>query len=146
MKNRNSGSAFRAPDAVFLFSISRIDAPEPLRSKAMSQAETPDKKPIDPSRPLSRKQFCELEGISMSTYHRLKREGRGPTERCFPGMYLAQIMPAAHRQWRIDIDKWNRSKAAKLERARRVDASRKAAESEHHVSKVRKAATAKKRR
>ena len=35
---------------------------------------------VESERPLSPKQFCEAENISLSTYHKLKRMGLGPNE------------------------------------------------------------------
>jgi hypothetical protein len=93
-------------------------------------------------RPLSRRQFCEAENISLSTYHKLKRAGRGPDETCFPGMGLARITAKARRKWHTDIEKWNSSKEAELEKARRVANASAAAESPRHVSKRNKAAKA----
>jgi hypothetical protein len=108
----------------------------------MSQSENLDGADItrQDERPLSRKQFCELENISLSTYHKLKRQGLGPDETCFKGMGLARISAKARRSWHSKIEKWNSTKEAELEKARRVAISKKAAESPKHVSKRNKAA------
>jgi hypothetical protein len=100
--------------------------------------------------PLTRRQFCAAENISLSTYAKLKRLGQGPKETHFRGMTLVRITPEARRQWHEDNAKWNKSKAAELEEARRIAiasaAGKKAAESERHVSKRKRAAAAARRR
>jgi hypothetical protein len=94
---------------------------------------------VDSDRSLTRRQFCEAENISLSTYHKLKRAGLGPVETCFKGMGLARITAMARRKWHADNEKWNSTKEAELEKQRRIAnaslAGREAAKSERHVSK-----------
>jgi hypothetical protein len=96
----------------------------------------------DPERSLTRKQFCKAEGISLSTYATLKRLGHGPDETNIPGMTLVRISAENHRQWRLNNEKWSKSKEGKLEVQRRINnarnAGKKAAESADHVSKRKK--------
>jgi hypothetical protein len=99
---------------------------------------TTDKPNIDENR-LSLKQFCELEHISVSSYHRMKKAGYGPDETYLPGTGIMFITAAARAAWRIRINKWSASKEAKLESQRRnalfVAAGKKAAAMPNHVSK-----------
>lgn len=92
-----------------------------------------------PSRSLTRAQFCELENMSLSTFHKLKRAGNGPAETHFPGMTFARITPEARREWHARMEEWRKSDAAKLEQQRRIAVARaagkKAIESPLHVSK-----------
>jgi hypothetical protein len=110
----------------------------------MTQTETPNNTTtVDPERrSLTRKQFCEAEGISLSTYAKLKRQGHAPDETNIPGMTLVRISPKARRKWHVDNEKWSKSKEGKLEVQRRVanatNAGRKAAKSPKHVSKRKK--------
>jgi len=99
--------------------------------------------PIDvadnPERLLSRRKFCNEIGISLSTYAKLKREGRGPREMRFPGMTLVLITPEAQRDWIRQQEKWSASNAARLEEERRKAlmsaAGKKGVASDRHVSK-----------
>jgi hypothetical protein len=94
---------------------------------------------IDITKPLTRKQFCDVENISLSTYAKLQRLGVGPRETHFPKMNLVRISPEARQKWRVDREKRNQTEAATIEQARRVilasAAGKKAAESPTHVSK-----------
>jgi hypothetical protein len=94
------------------------------------------------SRSMTRKQFCELENMSLSTFHKLKRAGNGPEEEHFPGMTFARITPEARREWHQRMEEWRKSDAAKLEQQRRIAVARaagkKATESPLHVSKRQK--------
>ncbi|SDJ18198.1 MULTISPECIES: hypothetical protein [Bradyrhizobium] len=93
-------------------------------------------------RSMTRKQFCELENMSLSTFHKLKRAGNGPAETHFPGMTFARITPEARREWHAKIEEQRKSEAAKLEAQRRSafaeNAGRNAAASPLHVSKRQK--------
>jgi hypothetical protein len=108
----------------------------------MTQTETPNNPTttVDPERPLSPKQFCVAENISLSTYHKLKRMGLGPNETNIHGTTVRRIFPKDHRKWRADNEKWSKSEEAKRERQRRLEcakaAGQKAAKSPMHVSKT----------
>jgi hypothetical protein len=80
------------------------------------------------ARPLSPAQFCEAEGFSLSTYYKLKREGNGPEEELLPGTSIIRITPKAYRDWRIKMEKWNKTKEAKIEKQRRLELARAAGE------------------
>jgi hypothetical protein len=94
---------------------------------------------IDITKPLTRKQFCLAENISMSTYAKMKRNGHGPKETHYPGMTLVRIEPEARRKWKLEREKWDKTEAAFLEEARRIALARaageKAATSPRHISK-----------
>jgi hypothetical protein len=119
-------------------------------SQSETQSEQSENNNVDITRPLTRKQFCVAENISLSTYAKLRRLGRGPKETHYPGMNLVRISPEARQKWHSENEKWNKSKAADLEQARRIAlasaAGKKAAKSERHVSKRKKAAKAAKPR
>jgi len=68
----------------------------------------------------TRAQFCELEGISLSTYHKLRHTGYGPVETFLPGTRIVHVTAKAHSDWCKAMEKWNRSKAARLEQQRRL--------------------------
>ena len=108
--------------------------------------QTDDHNNHDITKPLTRKQFCVEENISLSTYAKLQRLGHGPKETHYPGMTLVRISPEARRKWKLDREKWNQTEAATIEQARRAilasAAGKTAAESEKHVSKRGKAAKA----
>jgi hypothetical protein len=96
---------------------------------------------------LSISAFCQAEGMSRSTYYKLRRRGLGPevTEVVLPaapgekGLMLVRISADAHRQWREKIAQMRASEAAELEAARahaqRVAAAKLAAASPAHVSR-----------
>ncbi len=108
----------------------------------MSQSENLND--VDVTRPLTRREFCVAENISLSTYAKLRRLGHGPKETHYPGMTLVRISVEARQKWQAEREKWNSTKAASLEQARRdafaSAAGRKAAESAKHISKRKKAA------
>jgi hypothetical protein len=97
------------------------------------------KQQIDEARPLTRAEFCKLERMSLSTYHKIRRSGHGPDEMKFPQMAFVRITPEARREWHQSIEEYRKSKAAELEASRRSAlaqaAGRKAAKSPRHVSK-----------
>jgi hypothetical protein len=96
------------------------------------------------ARSLTRAEFCALERMSLSTYHKLKRAGLGPDEIKFPGMAFVRITAEARREWHERIEAWRKSHAAALEGQRRSALASKAgkiaAASPLHVSKARKQA------
>jgi hypothetical protein len=90
-------------------------------------------------RSLTRQEFCLLEHMSPSTYHKLQRAGLGPDEIKFPGMAFVRITAEARREWHARIEEERKTQAAKLEDQRRRERARKAgqkaAQSPRHVSK-----------
>jgi hypothetical protein len=87
-------------------------------------------------------QFCEAESISKTYYYSLQERGDGPDELELPssnGRVIKRITPQAHDAWRKRMLARAKSKAARLEAARRreraVVAGIAAAESPRHVSK-----------
>jgi hypothetical protein len=92
----------------------------------------------------TRAQFCEAEGISFSTFHKLKRMGLAPEVKRLPGLALLRITHAARLAWHERMDQLalaeaqaNEAKQAALVEKRR-EAGRKAAASPLHVSKRQK--------
>jgi hypothetical protein len=89
-------------------------------------------------------EFCEIERMSRSTYHKIKRAGRGPSETRVPGMTLIRITAAARREWHAKIEAWGHDQEAALEAQRRSEAASRAgklaAASPLHVSKQKRAA------
>lgn len=94
-------------------------------------------------RSLTISQFCKLEGISRTSYHKLQRTGLGPTELRAPGMTFVRVTPEARREWHERMATLQKQECAERERQRRSDASRragrKAAQSNRHISKTRNA-------
>jgi hypothetical protein len=124
---------------VGVFFIARISAPslEPPVTK-VPEVENRDEQ----ARTLTRQEFCALERMSLSTYAKLRRLGRGPDEVRFPGMAFTRITPQARAEWHARIEEWRKSEAAELEKKRRSAiakrAGERAAKSPLHVSKKRK--------
>lgn len=85
--------------------------------------------------------FCRLEGISHSTFHKWQRAGFGPEVSRIPGMTLQRITPQAYRGFKKKRAAAQRTQAATIaeERAQRVARTRVAgqlaAQSPLHVSK-----------
>ena len=100
-------------------------------------------------RSLTKAEFCELERMSVATYHKLKRAGYGPAEVRFPGMAFARITPQARQEWHALIEKLRTDKNLQLELERRTvqsrEAGKRAAASPRHVSKRPRAPVAKKK-
>jgi hypothetical protein len=53
--------------------------------------------------------FCLRNGISISTYHKLKKEGRGPREMCLGS--AIRISVEAERDWRKEREMPNDAEA-----------------------------------
>ena len=84
-------------------------------------------------------EFCNLENISLSTYHKLQRRGLGPQELRVPGSRLVRITLRARREWHARMAELAQQQAALLEQQRRVELARvkgkAAAQSPLHVSR-----------
>jgi hypothetical protein len=64
-------------------------------------------------------EFCDCEKISRWTYFAMRRNGHGPDELRVPGTTIARITPKAHEAWRTRMEQVAKTKAMKLESARR---------------------------
>jgi len=73
---------------------------------------------------MTRKEFCDAEHMSLSTYHKMRKMGLGPEEVTLPGMSFTRITQDARRDWHTRIEEWRRSQASKLERERRSESAR----------------------
>jgi hypothetical protein len=86
-------------------------------------------------------EFCKRHRISVSTFHKLRKEGRGP-DVMQPGAQ-ARISKEAAEEWRKKMAIEATSVAEKLAQARRVKAAKIGAaaskESPNHVSQRKKA-------
>lgn len=84
-------------------------------------------------------EFREAENMSASFYYKMRRMGLGPQELRVPGTGFTRITPQAHAAWHERMAKLGESKAAELERARRLEqrrsAGKSAANSSRHVSR-----------
>jgi hypothetical protein len=93
----------------------------------------------DTERALTIQQFCALEAMSLTTYHKLKRAGRGPDEVRFPNMAFVRITAQARRDWHARIEQERQKQAVNLEQQRRSalcsQKGKVAAQSPLHVSK-----------
>lgn len=67
-------------------------------------------------------EFCALEHMSTSTYRKLRKQGLGPEETAItlPGTRFVRITSRARLEWHLKLQELQRSKAVKLERARRT--------------------------
>jgi hypothetical protein len=81
-------------------------------------------------------EFCKRHRISVSTFHKLRKEGRGP-ELMWPGSQC-RITREAAAAWREKSTAEGASIRAKLEQARRVRAAKVAAQSPNHGGQKRK--------
>jgi hypothetical protein len=86
--------------------------------------------------------FCEIEDISVSTFHKLQRMGKGPRTGRIPGTNIVRISAAARAKWHQMIDGLQAEPVAVEEKERRkaqaVRAGKAAAESPRHVSNTRR--------
>jgi hypothetical protein len=93
-------------------------------------------------------EFCTRNRISLSTWWKLRREGRGP--RTMQLGHVSRITRDAELDWRREMEAHASTAKAKLERQRRSDYARQlgkaAAKSPSHISARRRAASAKQRR
>jgi predicted DNA-binding transcriptional regulator AlpA len=62
-------------------------------------------------------QFCLRNGISTSTWYKLRRQGRGP--RVIKLGHVTRISIEAERDWRVAMEREAAGEAAQLEHARR---------------------------
>jgi hypothetical protein len=99
----------------------------------MSIQDTPKPKSLTVS------EFREAENMSASFYYKMRRMGLGPQELHVPGTGFTRITPEAHAEWHERMAKLGESKAAELERARRLEQRRiagaAAAASSKHISR-----------
>ena len=98
-------------------------------------AETPKKEPE--KRDLTVKEFCEKHHMGLSKYNDFQKNGRGP--RVWYCGSQARITPEADDEWLAKGYEYAESEEGQLERARRSEASKKAAaasgQSPLHVSR-----------
>jgi hypothetical protein len=94
--------------------------------------------------PMAINDFCRVENISVSTFHKWQRLGIGPEVGRIPGMTLQRITPAAYKKWKKQRAARQREQAPVIEqeRAQRTAHARAAgqlaAASPKHISKQRK--------
>jgi hypothetical protein len=43
--------------------------------------------------------FCKAEGISLATYHKMRKAGHGPQEMRVPNTTIVRITPEARKEW-----------------------------------------------
>ncbi len=60
------------------------------------------------------REFCEAERISASTYHKWRRDGRGPRELRIPGSPIVRITARARAEWQRRMEEVNDREAPKL--------------------------------
>jgi hypothetical protein len=86
------------------------------------------KEPEVVERSLTRKEFCAVEGISLSYYYnKLKPLGLAPREMQVPGSSLHRISPDARREYHRKLEAFAESEQAKLEFERRREYTKVAA-------------------
>jgi hypothetical protein len=73
---------------------------------------------------LTRKEFCALEKMSLSSYHKLQRLGIGPSEFCPPGTHLYRITARSRAEWHERMTSLRKKKAVELEKQRRKRSER----------------------
>ena len=96
--------------------------------------------PLDDDRSWTISGFCAVEKFSKSFYYDLRKRGLAPDETRFPDSSTVRITPAARAAWHERLKVLAQTKAAELERQRRVELSRAAgkaaARSPRHVSRA----------
>jgi hypothetical protein len=84
-------------------------------------------------------EWCKARRLSRSTYHKLKKLGRGPKELEIPGTRIKRITPEADAEWEARMAELAKSETAQLEaerrRAQAAEAGKLAAQSPNHVSR-----------
>jgi hypothetical protein len=70
-------------------------------------------------RSLTVAEFCALERMSATTYHKLKKQGLAPQEVRFPGMAFVRVTAEARREWHRKIEALRKEQASALEEKRR---------------------------
>jgi hypothetical protein len=84
-------------------------------------------------------EFCNIENISISSFHSLERRGLAPEVLRPPGSKIKRITHASHAAWRQRMREHAQSEEAELERRRRSALARiggqKSAASPNHVTK-----------
>ena len=68
---------------------------------------------------LSISAFCAAEGVSLSTYFKMRRDGHGPDEVRVPGSKIIRIAPEARLAWHQKMQQRDRQQTADLARLRR---------------------------
>ena len=68
----------------------------------------------------TKQEFCELERISVPTYHKLQKNGYGPEEVRFPGMTFVRITQQARREWHENNKKLKHNEKLNLDQQRRT--------------------------
>ncbi|MER8862721.1 hypothetical protein NKI19_03235 [Mesorhizobium sp. M0751] len=63
-------------------------------------------------------EFCDRNGISPNTYHKMKSAGRGPIEMRIPATTIVRITSEAERAWQQRWENPSPEDAAEIERAR----------------------------
>jgi hypothetical protein len=90
----------------------------------------------------TRREFCQLERISLSSYFLLLKKGQAPVELHPPGTKIFRISEASRREWRARMHRLSQEEASKLIDARRREQARaaglNAAQSPLHTSKIAK--------
>jgi hypothetical protein len=117
------------------------DAPSPVESTSTSGQQ-------EPARTIP--EWCEGKRICVATYYKLKRLGLTPDELHVPGTNIRRITPEADREWIARMAELTKTKEYKREAERRTALAKKAgdiaARSPNHISEVRKARTAGRRK
>jgi hypothetical protein len=83
--------------------------------------------------------FCELEDISLASYHKMQRDGYGPKEVRIPGTNIVRITASARREWHRWLEALPENEEIKAERSLRTSrAGKLAAQSpKHHCRRKR---------
>jgi hypothetical protein len=97
-----------------------------------------------PNTPMTLRQFCAVENVSIATLNKWRRAGIGPRVSNVPGMTLQRITPADYKTWkkqqaareRDQTDRIEAERAARVERNTR--AAKLAVQSPRHVSNVKR--------
>ncbi len=139
MEKRRSLDATKRRGAFFILASGAVSEDQ-MQLTELAAATTAFK---EEDRALTVAEFCALERMSLTTYHKLKKSGHGPDEVRFPGMSFVRITKEARAEWHAKIEEWRKSEAVALEQQRRsAEAKRKgklAAESPLHPTRRKQA-------
>lgn len=69
---------------------------------------------------VSIRQFCNLENISATTYHKMRARGLGPKEMRLPGSSIVRISPEARRDWHARLEQLAATDDVEQDRQQRI--------------------------
>lgn len=69
---------------------------------------------------LSIREFCFAEGISPTTFYKMRQAGHGPREMRVPGSSAVRISPEARRDWHVYLEQLAATEEVEQDRKQRI--------------------------